>query len=289
MLKKTIIPFMIIFIARTGFAQTSALFSPKYTPGQEYQLTQLTKSNVTMDMKADEATMKKIADSGTKLPLVIGSSTNVGTTTTTGTASGPSGSFPIQTTFTSVTLEQSLNGKDMATPGSALIGKQMTGNCTADGKAKFDSIPGTSTEAVTLNSAVKMINGVLQQIKFPDKPLKVGDTFLQEIPMAMPMAGINMEFTIKSTYKLTAINGNEATFSLDQSANMTFEKKEGAMAMLGTGTGTGDGTLKYNIAKNFITDMTNNLNLKFIIKINELAMTGDSSTSSVMHANIVSK
>lgn len=62
---------------------------------------------------------------------------------------------------------------------------------------------------------------------FPDKPVKVGDTWKKEASMTMQMFKLNMS----STYTLTEVKGNTATISMDSEIKMGQDNKAAANGM----------------------------------------------------------
>lgn len=62
---------------------------------------------------------------------------------------------------------------------------------------------------------------------FPDKPVKVGDTWKKEASMTMQMFKLNMS----STYTLTEVKGNTATISMESDIKMGQDNKAAANGM----------------------------------------------------------
>ena len=61
------------------------------------------------------------------------------------------------------------------------------------------------------------LENVQQAIKFPEKPMKVGESFNSEIPMTIPMEGMNpISVKINMEYLLTEIKDGKAFFDIKQ-------------------------------------------------------------------------
>jgi hypothetical protein len=141
---------------------------------------------------------------------------------------------------------------------SPLTGKSLYGKFT-DGKIRLDSVAGIIKSDTVLNAVTQMINGIFNEYKFPDKDLKIGESFTQSIPLTIPIPGSNtMHADMKITYTLLSIANGKATFRLAESVVYNMMISNRTMRAGGLGTGT----MIYDIDKQFATSYTNNLNVK---------------------------
>ena len=108
-----------------------------------------------------------------------------------------------------------------------------------------------------------------------------GETFTQESPINLPIAGLNMQFAVKIVYKLTKISNNVAYFDLDESMDPNMSGKKGSVNMTATGTGAGKGSLSYDIAQNYPSILNTNLDFKIKMLIGDLTMNCTAKMSSV--------
>jgi len=140
---------------------------------------------------------------------------------------------------------------------------------TADGKLSVDSVAGKKLDDATRNSMITVINDVQNGLKFPDHPMRVGDTFTQESPFDMPLPGMagsqGNKATVKIIYKLLSITNNIAAFNLDEALAVNTDQAAQNQTVQVKVSGTGTGILTYDIKKQFFTTMNNNLNLDFDI------------------------
>ncbi|RME44816.1 MAG: hypothetical protein D6795_17375, partial [Deltaproteobacteria bacterium] len=96
--------------------------------------------------------------------------------------------------------------------------------------------------------------------EFPARPLKVGDTFenstTREIPierlgpMAQLPAGSKATVTRTTTYRLEAIEGNQASFEVKRRMTIRSEGKELS------GKGEGTGSARFDLARGIFSDVS---------------------------------
>jgi hypothetical protein len=102
------------------------------------------------------------------------------------------------------------------------------------------------------------MNTIQKQINFPAHPMKIGETFTQDMPMSIPMGGNNMDLNSQVVYKLVSIADGNAYFDVQQSMNMSIPIEGASINVNGAGTGK----LVYDIKNNFATDYSTSVNLK---------------------------
>jgi hypothetical protein len=91
--------------------------------------------------------------------------------------------------------------------------------------------------------------------------MKIGDAFTQEEPLTLldiPGINLNKDYTMKVTYKLTAIKDNMAYFDISSVFNMDINTQAtNGHKVTGKGRGSGTGKMVFNIAKDFPESVTN--------------------------------
>lgn len=123
--------------------------------------------------------------------------------------------------------------------------------------------PDTTTATTAVKTAIgSMIGGMPLKIAFPAKRMKIGDTFTEEEPLTLlDVPGLNLkkDYTMKVTYKLTAIKGNLAYFDTISEFDMDINTQAAnGHKVTGKGKGSGAGKMIFNIAKYFPESVTNN-------------------------------
>ena len=102
------------------------------------------------------------------------------------------------------------------------------------------------------------VKEMMTKISYPKKTLKVGETFVQDVPMEIPVGGGTMKMKDVVTYKLNRIEGKKAYFTVSHDINLAGDVA-GAGNMQGTGKGTGemvyDAASKYPVINTGDMDM----------------------------------
>jgi hypothetical protein len=178
--------------------------------------------------------------------------------------------IPLKFTTKTGDMNMTMNGQKMPAMDAAThIQTIMYGKFTGDGKIHVDSVAGKKLDDAARNNMVTVINDVQNGLKFPDHPMKIGDTFTQESPFDMPLPGMagsqGSKATVKIIYKLISITNNIATFNLDEALSVNVDQAAQNQTVQVKVSGTGNGTLTYDINKQFFTTMNNNINLDFDI------------------------
>lgn len=151
-----------------------------------------------------------------------------------------------------------INGKenDTAIPAT---NQTFYGAYTSEMKTKIDSIPGKVMDENLKESVIKMVEGIQANIKFPEKPLKIGDTFLQDVPMEIPLGGMSAKIVCKTTYKLISIANNKANFDLKYVMQMDASGQNMSLDM----SGSGDGKFIYDMISSYPVNMVNNMSMTY--------------------------
>ena len=113
---------------------------------------------------------------------------------------------------------------------------------------------------------ITTLESVQQTIKFPERPMKVGDKFNSEIPMSIPMEGMNpISVKIDMEYFLTEIKDGKAFFDIKQTVGLDMSQEQLNVVASGTGTGTSE----FDINESYLTKYTSELPMDMTIKVNE--------------------
>jgi hypothetical protein len=147
------------------------------------------------------------------------------------------------------------------------------GHVGADGKLNADSVGGSKLKDTSQKKMEQMINAFQNKIKFPDHPMRIGDTFVQDMPFNLPGAGNGLEANAKATYKLVNITDGKAYFDVEQNMDMSIPIKGESITL----TGSGGGKLVYDIKNSFPIDYKTDVILKFEGKIKTLQINGTAS------------
>ena len=143
---------------------------------------------------------------------------------------------------------------------------KILGKYDIENKFKVDTIIGDKVSQQMRNVLKTTLESVQQSIKFPEKPIKVGETFNSEIPMKIPMEGMNpISVKINMEYLLTEIKDGKAFFDIKQTVGLDMSQEQLNVIASGTGTGTSE----FDIKENYLTKYKSELPMDMTIKVNE--------------------
>lgn len=202
------------------------------------------------------------------------------------------GEIPLMFTSKVGANKMTLNGQEM--PANMVNAKdaEMTSYGRFDGsKIIVDSIPGKMMN----DSLRKMMDQIIENArsisKFPDHPLKVGDTFNSDAPFALPLPGMQQQspMAVKSTYKLVSLNGSVGVFELTMSLSMNMDQSVQGQSLGLNVTGLGTGTMTFDAKKEYYTGMDMKMTVDFGISTGGMEIKGKGNLSMNDKVDIASK
>jgi len=254
---KKIIAVLLLFIAVKTNAQKAILFKMKYLPQRSYSSAMNIKININADLSGDQQVLDKLKEQGFAVPVVANISSNFAGVTKTGAVS-PDNTFPMTMNFKMEQPAINVSGKDIPLPAQ-LPPATIYAHILSDGKIHADSVSGQKKDT-SGKQAMQMINSIQNQIKFPDRPLHVGDSFTQDIPFNMPMNMGNRSISSKAVYTLVKIADGRAFFDVAQSIEINMGTEQNKLSISGTGTGKLIYSIKDNFPINYNTIVNMNIN-----------------------------
>jgi hypothetical protein len=253
-----------------------ATFKPMYMPKTTYTDTRDMNIIMTMDAAGQ--------------PININTTMNTVGTTEMGVPDNAK-VVPVKITNKSINIKTTMNGQEMPEGSAPPISVIVYGKYSPDNKLSIDSIAGQKTNDSLKAAMVQMVESIQNNIKFPDHPLKIGETFTMDSPFSMPMmgAGAGNNMTVKMTFKLTNITNNIAVFDIVENMDIDLTKPEPAantgMKMVIKGLGTG--TVSYDIKKQCMLTMVNTVDVDFDMSFSGQAVKGKGTVASKDNVTIV--
>lgn len=242
-------------------AQTEVIFKMKMLPNRTYSSTMKMDMNMEMNYDGDAATMDKIKASGVKMPMIMQMQSGASADIKTGSVKN--NYFPFSMSIQQLEAKMTMNGQPTPMPPNSAAVQTMYGKCPVDGLMEIDSIPGTAMNDSLKATMKKMMNSIQTNIEFPAKPMKVGDTFTQNVPLDIPMAGMNTKMKMSAIYKLTSIANGKANFDINFTMLMDMAMGQGGMDM----KGNGDGKMAYDIATSYPSALKENMSILYSINV----------------------
>jgi hypothetical protein len=264
---KKLLYLSLLLVGLNAEAQKGVVFKMKFLPNHDYNGAVNMTINCKVNLSGDKDVLDKLTAQGITIPVNANVEIKMAGDTKTG-ARGSNDIFPVTMTYKVDQLAVNLNGKDIPIPIPATATAiAIYGHVGADGKLTADSLGGKKMKDTAQQKMSQMINSLQQRIVFPDRPLHIGDTFTQDMPLGIPLAA-NMKMDAKTVYKLVNISNGNAFFDVTQSMNMAIPVKTETLTL----TGSGSGKLIYDIKNSFPVDFKSNMTLKFIGSIEKVAI-----------------
>ncbi len=198
-------------------------------------------------LSGDDKIIEKLKSKGITQPINVELLMNMGLDIKTGNIK-PDGMFPLNADYKFFNLSGLLNGNKIPIPTQTNRDIKMTYRISKDGSIKIDSIGGKGGNDTSQIKMQQMINLVQKEIKFPEKPMKIGDSFSQDFPIPIPILNEgNNKINAGITYKLISVSDGKAFFDVVHSLSINFNIKETTINLTGRGTGK----MVYSIKDNF--------------------------------------
>lgn len=281
---KKFLPAILIIAAANICKAQSINFKLCYQPDHNYQLTGDMKMGVTTDLSSVPQIADQLKQKGITEPVNAVMNMQMNFNINTGDAAADK-TFPYQMSFAMPSMSANVNGKDMPIPVPKNSGMKMYGHVAQGGQLSIDSLNGQKVSDSIAQKTLGMMNSMLKTVNFPNHPLKVGDSFTQQIPLNLPMF-TGLSNNVATTYTLVSVQGNKANFDIKQDMNMHMDIK-GKVNITMTGTGTGKMT--YDISNSFPITYTTDANMDIAVKADNMNVTGKMQLSGTMTYVITAK
>ena len=221
-------------------------------------------SDSQVNYSGSEETMAKFKYSGIKLPMIMHSYRADEESVKTGSLRSDS-SFEVSMKFdydSSLTIR---NGDTLNTKHQSLAGLKMVCVYTKDHKMTGIEVIGNKLPDNLKQEIAKMAEDMYKKIKYPKKPLKIGDTFTQYIPTQIPLGSYPpIDMKIEVTYKLMKVDEHRAYFNTV--TKMSLIDSLGTIKINLKGRGTGNSI--HDLQKNFAIEHNSEMTLKEVITTN---------------------
>src|SRR5579863_8608735 len=263
--------FFLFFICAKG--QRPILFKIKYQPDRTYESTVSMTSNIEMNIEnLSKDDSDKMAKKGITMPMIATTSTISDGSVITGKPND-NNVFPIIFKYNNVTNKVTLSGKEVPEEQSPLIGHAMYGTDTEAGDMHLDSISGALKDTSLRAELQNVFKNSINELKLPEKTVKVGDTLFLEILYNMPMGGVDTKFKVKATYRLVSIKKGMANFEIYQSVQFKMNNADTTSAFIGNGSGSGK--MVYSIKENFFKSIDRDISFNYEMKYKGKTMKGE--------------
>ena len=219
-------------------------FKVGYLPNFNYSLTQKQISENNILYIASDEIIENLKNNGYSNPTITKDTTVLRSVSKTGELNG--NQFPLN-----IEVLESSNK-------SLGKGMRMHGNYVSE-SIKIDSISNSSMSDKSKKELLTSMETMMNQIKYPNRKIKVGESFEQKNPMSMPIADVTIEMEINSIYTLKKVENGVGYFDLDQVYTIKSATKDYKMELDGIGKGQIDFDIKKQFFTKFYLEMEMNL------------------------------
>jgi hypothetical protein len=237
---------LLLFLVATQFSiaqtQNELVFKIQYNPETKYDQTINQTTHVEMKYSAEPELIQKLKEKGIQNPTITDNHSVIESVLKTGKLTNKT-YFPLTIEFLSTTNS---NNKTQIPDGTIIYGKGTIGNLPT-----LDSIVSNGLSEEYKKTMMQTMQSFFSQINIPERKVKVGDVFALDTPLSIPIAGIQLDMTMTTNYKLISIKNNIADFDISQVYTMTTNSTKFNINLTGAGTGK------------LLYDVVNNFNLKY--------------------------
>lgn len=152
------------------------VFKTKFKPNKKYKTQLKTTSRTEIEFIADQEIMDRIKSQGIELPMITESKTNMATNIITQSLD-ENGEFPATMEYGKMISTTTISGKT-TTEEKPYSGMKILGKYDIENKFKVDTIIGDKVSQQMRTVLKTTLESVQETIKFPKKPMKVGDEII---------------------------------------------------------------------------------------------------------------
>ncbi len=257
----------------TVYAQTGkqVTLSHGYRPETTYKQTLAQQHSTTIQYKANEDVLNVLKEQGVQNPTIQEVKSDYTSEVSTG-KSLDGKTFPLTIKFIKAPDSFGRNGITSAT--------KIYGHGEVNALPKIDSIVAPEMADALKKSVLKTLDGMFNQVKYPERPFKRGDTQQVVSPVTMPLAGTVLEMDLITDYTLVEIKNGIARFDIA----ISYKAKNNDPKYNITATGRGKGFMDYDIKKSFAVAQKSDILMQMAFTYKEF----DMDIASEMHYDIKS-
>ena len=253
-MRTTALLLVFVLLSAITKAQKPVLFKFKYLPIHTYGISKKTGMSMTAHVQDLSINTNKKSDTTITLELTTELSATVKTEAIS------AGSFPVTLLGDNYSIKTTFNGVEAPAPeANPFPGLAVNGKIDSKGKLLLDTVGAENAIKYAMN---QLISGMAEQLEFPGKPMKIGDTFTQQTnlnAMNIPDFGIDSDYPTSVTYKLTAVKDNLAYFDIISEFKMIIDKEVQGKTVKIDGKGTGTGKMEFFVNKGYPKSIVNNV------------------------------
>ena len=258
------LPKILLILLIMSCQQEGVQFKNEIKPDKKYTKHLSISSISEVNFIADQEMLDLIESQGYKLPI----NTEIASEMTTEIITGDrvnNGEIITAKNYREMSSYTIVNG-DKKIERSPYSGTKILGKYDKHNRFLIDSIIGQRLTPQMRYFYTQTLVGLEKKIKFPQNIIKVGDSIENEMPLNIPIQGMDpVKAIIKINYILTEIKGNKAVFEIDQIVSLDPIWGQDNISLIGAGKGHSE----YDIDEHQLTKYTSEIPMELTIKINE--------------------
>ena len=242
-MKKIYLFILLTSVITSCKSQEEINFKVGYLPNFNYTLTQKQISENNVKYIASKEMLQNLQNYGVENPTITKDTVLLKSISKTGSLN--ENEFPID-------IELLETNNPILIKGTKFYGKSV------NQQIKLDSISSSTMDSEKKRFLLPAMESILNQIKYPNVKIKVGESFEQKNPMSMPIANVTITMEINSTYTLKKVENGIGYFDIEQVYSIISADKDYKMEV----EGTGSGKIDYDIEKQFFTNFYLEMGMK---------------------------
>ena len=236
------------------------VLNPTLKPALRYYSTVITENISTIEYPGSQEMIDNLAAREIEHPITSISCTVMKSQIRTGEMR-QDGSYSLECNYDSVKTDFSGSITKLKEENNLidkLQGARAFGSVSKNKEIILDSIVNLEDESLR-STLEQSVSNMLGQIDMPNRIIQIGESFIIETPMKMPMEnGGIMEMAILNTYRLDSVGKPIAYFTIDQQVESTTSVKESEFEIDGSGSGRLNYNYEYDTYELYETKMVMN-------------------------------
>lgn len=244
---KKIILFFLITFTLSVFGQEEIEFKITYLPNHQYTFSQKQYTENIATIIASEEILEDLKSNGLENPQITRNTILIKSISRTGALTDEVIPFEIEVLESKGTLETGI--KFLATA---------TGP-----KVTIDSILSPTMTEEEKETLMASMESIMRQIEYPDRKIKVGESFQLKNPLSIPIGEKIIEMEITSVYTLTKVHNGIANFNLQELYTLKTEIKDHPVKADGNSNGHVEYDIEKQFFKSYFCDIDINMEMDF--------------------------
>lgn len=259
---KKLLLLSIFFLVSCEINAQEILFKVAYKPNLVYKQSMESTSKNTVTYLGPNELLKRLEEKKLENPKYTLSKNHIESTNSTGSLKN--GEFPLTIKFE--------GDEKSIIPGGTTI----YGHVIIDKTPELDSINAPKLDSLYRIDFLTSMQKVISQVSLPEQKIKLGKSFVREMPISIPIGKFNFNLTNTITYTFKKIENNKAYFDITQIYAINSKNTDLSLKA----NGSGNGQIIYDIENTFylLYELNSTINMHVSNEEMEFKVVTESST-----------